>query len=418
MDEKRFNLTISSKDSILDLKRKLEAESSVPANLQRLIFKGKLLEDNKLVKDYYIDDESAIHFIAKLNDSHESFSNNNNLNDFETENNNNPGVRVIRTGGSELFPNILGSINFLPIPNPTRHRDSIGKIKIFIVFLAFLNDSMTSVLQNNYTLSSLLCNKSFQKDFNAGSLTENNNKVEFPLDFIDFNNRTFTIGQWIDVKDTVNQWLEAEVIDKVKLCGPIRNYDKIKVHYLGWGEHWDEWIDSYSPRIMPFRYYTNERYGKRLCPTARIINSHRNDVVLKELKQLDYLLSESNSLLANKSNIATNNIRKNSNVISYNKKDSISNSFNNLNNNIENELLLVEDDLNNLANNNLHNNNDIYISNSGLKKNQLIEENNSNNNTRLNTSTINRVNNNNFQFSEETEVKTLSIIDLLSSMSK
>lgn len=302
---------------------------------------------------------------------------------------------------------------------------------------------MTSLLQNNYTLSSLLNNKSFQKDFTASSLTDNKDKVEFPLDFIDFNNRTFTIGQWIDVKDTVNQWLEAEVIDKVKILGPIRNYDKIKVHYLGWGEHWDEWIDSYSVRIMPFRYYTNERYSKRLCPNARIISSLRNDTILKELKELDFLLSETNNLNSSNSRLTAPNFRKISSNINFNSKDGMTKSHSGLtlqDNQKENDLLLVEDsvnssilninatssynNINNMNNrSNLNNNvnndsniNMLTISNSNFNSNKMLQENNiSSLNKTLSTSTINRISNSNI---EDSELKNLSVTDILSSMSK
>ena len=47
-------------------------------------------------------------------------------------------------------------------------------------------------------------------------------------------NRRFDLGQWVDVKDTIDQWLEAEIID-------FRD-DEVKVHYNGWGSIWDEWI--------------------------------------------------------------------------------------------------------------------------------------------------------------------------------
>lgn len=58
----------------------------------------------------------------------------------------------------------------------------------------------------------------------------------------------FKLGQWIDVKDTVGQWLEAQVT-KVQ-------DNRVFVHFNGWGTRWDEWIDKDSPRISQFRTYT------------------------------------------------------------------------------------------------------------------------------------------------------------------
>lgn len=60
--------------------------------------------------------------------------------------------------------------------------------------------------------------------------------------------RKFKVGQWIDLKDTIDQWLEAQVL--------IVEENRIFVHYNGWGRRWDEWIQTDSPRIATFRTYT------------------------------------------------------------------------------------------------------------------------------------------------------------------
>jgi hypothetical protein len=62
--------------------------------------------------------------------------------------------------------------------------------------------------------------------------------------------RQFVPGQWLDVRDTVNQWLEATILD---VSAP-RN--QILVHYHGWPTRWDEWIDVCSERLLPFRAQT------------------------------------------------------------------------------------------------------------------------------------------------------------------
>lgn len=64
----------------------------------------------------------------------------------------------------------------------------------------------------------------------------------------DFSERKLELGQWIDAKDTIDQWLEAEITD-------IRE-NEIFIHYNGWGRRWDEWIDMNSQRLAPFRTYT------------------------------------------------------------------------------------------------------------------------------------------------------------------
>lgn len=68
----------------------------------------------------------------------------------------------------------------------------------------------------------------------------------------DINKRKLVKGQWIDVKDTVDQWLEAQVLE-VK-----DDSSAVYIHYNGWGARWNEWIPMNSPRIMPFRFHTRQ----------------------------------------------------------------------------------------------------------------------------------------------------------------
>ena len=60
----------------------------------------------------------------------------------------------------------------------------------------------------------------------------------------------FFVGQWLDVKDTVAQWLEATVMEVDT------ERRRLFVHYNGWPVRWDEWLDFDSNRIAPFRSIT------------------------------------------------------------------------------------------------------------------------------------------------------------------
>ncbi len=72
------------------------------------------------------------------------------------------------------------------------------------------------------------------------------------------------IGQWVDVKDTIDQWLEAQV---TRLSG-----NRVFVHYNGWGSRWDEWIDAISPRIALFRTHTIQMStSKYISPSPNIL---------------------------------------------------------------------------------------------------------------------------------------------------
>ncbi|CAG9326059.1 unnamed protein product [Blepharisma stoltei] len=51
----------------------------------------------------------------------------------------------------------------------------------------------------------------------------------------------FQLHNRIDVKDTYNKWMEATIVDM--------NSTQIRVHFKGYTERWDEWINKNSERI-------------------------------------------------------------------------------------------------------------------------------------------------------------------------
>lgn len=90
-----------------------------------------------------------------------------------------------------------------------------------------------------------------ESNIRSNNLPPNDNNLsDTNIEAFDFSKRKLVKGQWVDVKDTISQWLEAQVID-------VKD-DKVYIHYNGWGTRWDEWIEMNSPRIKPFRYYTQQ----------------------------------------------------------------------------------------------------------------------------------------------------------------
>jgi len=80
---------------------------------------------------------------------------------------------------------------------------------------------------------------------------------------VDLAEREFEIGQWVDAKDTTNKWLCAQV---VKMTA-----SKVWVHFDGWADKWNTWLDKASQFIAPLGRYTakgahkvrqNKRKGK------------------------------------------------------------------------------------------------------------------------------------------------------------
>jgi hypothetical protein len=73
-----------------------------------------------------------------------------------------------------------------------------------------------------------------------------------------YNRRSLGVGQWVDVKDSINQWCEGQILEMRKISdgGTGIEKDQVLVHYSGWASRWDEWLDMNSNRVCPLRTHT------------------------------------------------------------------------------------------------------------------------------------------------------------------
>ena len=56
---------------------------------------------------------------------------------------------------------------------------------------------------------------------------------KYNINCFDLNKRILEKGQWVDVKDTVEKWLEAQIIEVSD------DKKRVKIHYNKWGNRWD-----------------------------------------------------------------------------------------------------------------------------------------------------------------------------------
>ena len=283
-----FSLKINQSLTIIQLKEEISKKYNIPKDKQRLIFQGKFLKDNETLSFYKITDGCVIQLIAKSLEIK-----NPNQNSSQRSNNSNRNANNQRA--NEVYP-------IIQIPfrtNRRRRRLSLPHFDITEYIEGFYQNLISLDNYNNT-----------KKKFDPKA---SNNIIEV----FDFNKSSYEVGEWVDVKDTINQWLEAQVM-KVK-------NNKAYVHYNGWGIRWDEWIDFNSPRMRNFKTYTlqspltfcNVPYPAIPCDSNIEPQQRPIDIFFyleKTKEHMENLMEEINHLL---------NLRKNNTSIFKDNKFSI-----------------------------------------------------------------------------------------------
>ena len=138
--------------------------------------------------------------------------------------------------------------------------------------------------------------------------------------------KKFEIGEWVDIKDTTNNWLEGQIINKRTLNN---NKTQLLIHYNGWGGRWDEWIDQSSPRISYFRTYTLQSlHSVLLSPNPTLVsdgNITNNEYNQKRPVDLFFYFNKISSFIndINKIIEKMNSFKKRDNINNEDNKDDI-----------------------------------------------------------------------------------------------
>mmetsp|Transcript_15339 Transcript_15339/g.17020 ORF Transcript_15339/g.17020 Transcript_15339/m.17020 type:complete len:863 (+) Transcript_15339:327-2915(+) len=355
-----FNIVVSPEDDLMSLHNQIEECTGLKASQQRLIYRGRIIrggscsdhsssyesrKQNPRVKDVVgLGDGQTIHLVPRpetINEVNTSVTEEEQSDDnSQTEQRGTTdSVRNTSTdsesssSGSALLAALLGLGAVVDDDNTNEENMSLGQQLQRFRSARMRNrnrrpthrltssdleiqdpGSMEPVRQGLMTLHTMLEGNSINKSSVTNQIC----------------NRRWYKGQWIDCRDTVNQWLEATIVDianpddilpgKLKKQGsevepnavvmptndPAVNANDMDgrmrlllepaeggkcsndewsgfkqrdnnhgvylllIHYNGWPHRWDEWIRSDSERIRPFRTRTRHpNTSTAACPTPQ-----------------------------------------------------------------------------------------------------------------------------------------------------
>ncbi|RMX64235.1 hypothetical protein KXD40_008324 [Peronospora effusa] len=228
LDERVFDVTVASSMSVTDFRATVAEATAVPAPRQRLIYRGKLLKDGAALAAYDLQDGHTVHLVAKPPAAVEADASRRPA-DGPAWNLANLRSALRRTGASTT------SIQQLPVLREVLAETAESTEEQEPIL------DLEPITQGILTMRTVLSTAQREQQ------------------------RQFFVGQWLDVKDTVNQWLEATVMDIAD--------GKVLVHYHGWPTRWNEWIDFDSDRIAAFRtrtLHTQNPQRMSPVPTMRV----------------------------------------------------------------------------------------------------------------------------------------------------
>ena len=263
-----YNFKIGTDTTVAELKDLIHTATEVAADRQRLIYRGRVLVNESAVSEYHIENGHTIHMVAKplnlpaLSSSDSSSSTSNRI-----QNQNTNAI-------SSILPGIATAVNGSVENSGSAANTNIEHIRQGLLSIHTLVSTMDP---SDFSYSDSSEAKSMNGvdsigipadgiDWNSSMFTDENGKVrtEGTTDSssmkdddksrpskrgrseVNFRNndspnrklsqdnssadrtKRFFRGQWVDVKDTVSQWLEATIMDI-----DYENFN-VYVHYNGW----------------------------------------------------------------------------------------------------------------------------------------------------------------------------------------
>ena len=220
-----YNLTVEDSTSIIHLKSQIQDITAIEVNRQRLIYKGRVLVDDSVIRDYNIEDGHTVHMVARPANFQELQQNagagqpNAAAQGLSTGAGAAPQTRILTSTGATLA---IGSADE---SNTMEHiRQNLLTLHTLLSTVSSTELSTAQAPQSTIGPEQVRTATSTLPSVNSeGVLGQPESAAP-----MDSSSRRFYVGQWVDVKDTVNQWLEATIMN-------INEAERqMFVHYNGW----------------------------------------------------------------------------------------------------------------------------------------------------------------------------------------
>ena len=256
-----FPINIYKKAKISELKSEIFKKVRIHSNNQKLIFQGKVLENDKYITDYKIDQYDVIHLVETDNREYQSPPSNNN------NSNRNTTFDEYERMINSIFPPLdsILNLNLRSNNNQNNNQNNNNNNQNVINNPEANNSNDTEGIFDSFKY--LLKYKTYNFIKAGEVITQNydnlynmyNNLIDLNMDnsksikklYSSNYNTNFKVGQWIDIKDRYDTWIEGQISSI--------NNNKIKVQYMGMPPNMNEWIDKKSDRIALFRTYTSQK---------------------------------------------------------------------------------------------------------------------------------------------------------------
>lgn len=226
-----YNLAVEGSTTVFDLKERIREATSVEVNRQRLIYRGRVLLDESLVREYNIEDGHTVHMVARpvnfqqLQESAGATS----------QSSSNPTPVIVPSAGGVPQTRVIASTGATLALGPAEESNTMEHVRQNMLTIHTLLSTLASSDLARVTASpspSYNADNSLQaREESSGLIPMRNGEFSVPRTIPSpptIAARRFFVGQWVDVKDTVNQWLEATIMN-------ISDAEqKMFVHYNGW----------------------------------------------------------------------------------------------------------------------------------------------------------------------------------------